>query len=187
MIVYKITNKINGKIYIGQTVLTLVKRKKGHIADSKRDRKSRIKSKISKAIAKYGIDNFVFEIIHETTSMDELNYLEEKYISELKSNNDNIGYNLLSGGHQNGKQSEETKQKISEWGKKNPCKYWLGKKQSKESNIKRSLTLQGKPCPQRGHRGIKNPMKNPLTVVKMVKTRTQNRLIKLQEIKLWKQ
>ena len=147
MIIYKITNKINGKIYIGQTVVSLSDRKSGHLADSKRDRKNRAKSKISKAITKYGFENFVFEILEETNSQDELNYLEQKYIKKLKSNIDGIGYNLLSGGHQNGKHSEETKLKIS----KNSThhKPWLGKHHSAESNKKRSEALKGVPCPSR--------------------------------------
>ena len=116
-------------------------------ADSKRDRKNRAKSKISKAITKYGFENFVFEILEETNSQDELNYLEQKYIKKLKSNIDGIGYNLLSGGHQNGKHSEETKLKIS----KNSThhKPWLGKHHSAESNKKRSEALKGVPCPSR--------------------------------------
>jgi group I intron endonuclease len=149
MIIYKITNSINGKTYIGQTICSLSDRKSGHLADSKRNRKERVKSKISRAIFKYGIENFIFEIIEETNSIDELNILEQKYIKELNSNIDSIGYNLLSGGRQNGKHSEETKKKISENSKH--LKPWLGKHHSEESNKKRSDTIKGVPCPQRTH------------------------------------
>lgn len=147
MIIYKITNQKNGKIYIGQTVVSLSNRKSGHLADSKRDRKNKAKSKISKAIAKYGFENFIFEVLEETNSIDELNYLEQKYIKKLKSNFDEVGYNLLSGGHQNGHHSEETRKKISK--SSAHLKYWLGKHHSVESNKKRSIAIKGVPCPQR--------------------------------------
>jgi group I intron endonuclease len=152
MIIYKITNIVNNKLYIGQTVVSLYDRKHGHLADSKRERKQKPKTKISLAICKYGFDNFVFEKIDEANTQEELNTLEQKYILTFKSNNNEFGYNLLSGGNQGGKHSEETKKKISEVGKKNPTKFWLGKKQSVESNNKRREAIKGKSCPQRGNK-----------------------------------
>jgi group I intron endonuclease len=152
MIIYKITNTINNKVYIGQTIVKLSDRISGHYADSKRDRKTKCKTKISKAISKYGFENFHFEIIDKASSQEELNEMEEKYIKMFNSNIDEHGYNLLSGGHQNGKHSDETKAKISAWLKENPNKYWLGKTHSAESNRKRSETIKGIPCPQRSHK-----------------------------------
>ena len=111
MIVYKITNKISGKIYIGQTIQSIDKRICNHLADSKRNRKGRVKSKIHKAISKYGITNFVFEVIDTAISQEELNQKEQHYIKIYKSNTNTIGYNLLSGGKQNGRHSEESKRK----------------------------------------------------------------------------
>lgn len=150
MIIYKITNTINDKIYIGQTILKLSERINGHYADSKRDRKDKIKTKISLAIFKYGFKNFNFEIIAKASCQDELNEIEKKYIKLYNSNIDNFGYNLLSGGNQGGKHSEETKLKISKKLKENPINYWLGKTHSIESNKKRSEASKGKLCPQRG-------------------------------------
>ncbi len=89
MIVYKCTNLVNGKIYIGQTIRTLKIRKYEHSRS--------IRSLIGKAIKKYGIDNFMFEIIDTARDMKELNDLEVKYISELKSIAP-AGYNLKEGG-----------------------------------------------------------------------------------------
>ena len=151
MIIYKITNTVNGKVYIGQTVQTLRKRRNGHLADSKRDRPGRAKSKIGRAINKYGIDSFSFEVLSAADTQAQLKYLEQHYITEYDSMNDSVGYNLLSGGHQNGRHSEETKRKIRESGRKNAARYWLGKHHSAESNAKRSETLKGKPCPARAH------------------------------------
>jgi group I intron endonuclease len=171
MIIYKITNTINDKVYIGQTIVKLSDRISGHYADSKRDRITRCKTKISKAIFKYGFENFHFEIIDKALSQEELNEMEEKYIKIFNSNIDKYGYNLLLGGHQNGKHSEETKAKISASLKENPTKYWLGKTHSEESNKKRSETLKGKPCPQRGRKLTEEEKKNMSE--KMIKSRAE--------------
>lgn len=54
--IYKITNKKNGKIYIGQTIVGIDKRWRQHVADSRNKR-----SKFYKAINKYGASNFIVE------------------------------------------------------------------------------------------------------------------------------
>ena len=69
MIIYKVTNKVNGKIYIGQTVRTLEQRKWQHLDAAKNG----CKTHFYNAIRKYGEDNFVFEIIDEASSLEELN------------------------------------------------------------------------------------------------------------------
>jgi len=159
MIIYKITNKTNGRIYIGQTIRPINERIYGHIADSKRDRKERCRSKIHKSIFKHGIDNFIFEIIDTALSQDELNIKEIYFINLYRSNIDNIGYNLLSGGKQNGKHSEETKNKISLSSKaaalkaKINGKHWNeGRTISQEQKDTVSAKLKGVKCPQRGHK-----------------------------------
>lgn len=93
--IYKITNKINGKIYIGKS-LNIERRWKEHIRHSK-DEFSKRKPLIHRAINKYGPDNFVFEVIQEC-NMEDLNNLEKYYINEYGSNNKEIGYNITEGG-----------------------------------------------------------------------------------------
>ena len=89
MIIYKITNNINGKVYIGQTIRTLDER----IREHKRFKKSLI----SKAFRKYGFKNFIFEIIDNADSIEELNDKECKWI-KLYNCIVPLGYNQCEGG-----------------------------------------------------------------------------------------
>ena len=59
--IYKITNKINNKVYIGQTINSLEKRFKQHLSEAKQGKNCRLHS----AIRKYGIDAFVIEPIEK--------------------------------------------------------------------------------------------------------------------------
>lgn len=106
MIVYKIQNKINGKIYIGQTVGTLEHRMSQHKANGKKI------SVIGNAIHKYGWENFDVEVIDEADTIEELNQKEIYWIGYYKSISPN-GYNLELGGR-NALHEEETRKKISE-------------------------------------------------------------------------
>ena len=80
MIIYKATNKINGKSYIGQTIYTLEKRKSQHICESSNNNSG---AAFHQAIRKYGEENFTQGVIDDTAKdVDELNQLEQKYIKE---------------------------------------------------------------------------------------------------------
>jgi group I intron endonuclease len=118
MIIYKSTNKITGKIYIGQTTKNLEQRINGHIKESKVDKNRPFLSSINK----YGIDNFVFEIIDSVNNVDELNDKEIYWINFYNSVSPN-GYNVTGGGQ--GKKMIKTKElgkRISE-GLKNSEKW----------------------------------------------------------------
>ena len=93
MYIYKITNKVNNKVYIGITV-DVKKRFTSHL-------NSRLNYPLYKAFNKYGKDNFKFEIIKECETRDEACFLEKKYIAEYKSNIKKYGYNQTSGGENN--------------------------------------------------------------------------------------
>lgn len=93
--IYKITNKINGKIYIGQS--RYIERR---FTEHKRHYKCeshRKKIALYKAMWKYGVENFIFEILEET-SVDVLDEREKYYIDFYKSNHKDMGYNLTEGG-----------------------------------------------------------------------------------------
>jgi len=92
--IYKITNIINNKIYIGQSI-HIEKRFQEHINEAKNGRSNML---LHKAIRKYGSENFRFEILEECTEAD-LDAKECYYIDKLNSRNRELGYNLLEGGN----------------------------------------------------------------------------------------
>lgn len=106
MIIYKITNKVNGKIYIGQTIQSLEKRWFDHC------RKNSCCRLLRNAIQKYGRDNFTIQQIDHAHSRCELDNKEIFWIEFYDCMTPN-GYNLLSGGLHH-EISEETRKKMSE-------------------------------------------------------------------------
>lgn len=105
MIIYKTTNLINSKIYIGQ--------------DSKNDSNYLGSGKIlNYAIKKYGRENFKKEILEECKTKEELNKQEIYWIKFYNSINKSIGYNINEGGsggdnYTNNPNMEEIRKKIS--------------------------------------------------------------------------
>ena len=93
-IVYKVTNKINGKIYIGKTY-NLEKRKKEHFNGINDN------SPFHKALKKYGIGNFEWEVIDNADTEKEILDKEIYWIKKLNTcihfHNSN-GYNITLGG-----------------------------------------------------------------------------------------
>ena len=119
--IYKITNLLNNKIYIGKTKkyyknneFGYLKRFKNHVISANSKSKNNDCPRLYNAIRKYGIENFKVEVIHEC----ELQFVNEKEIEFIKMYNStdrNIGYNIALGG--GGRcvvnVSEETREKIS--------------------------------------------------------------------------
>lgn len=89
--IYKITNNINDKVYIGKTIRDIQERFSEHCRDSKKDRyKNR---PLYRAMNKYGIENFSIELIEETDNP------EEREIYWIKKYNSySNGYNATIGG-----------------------------------------------------------------------------------------
>lgn len=105
MRIYKITNLINGKNYIGQTIFSLKHRFRKH----KNENTGRMA--IAKAIKKYGVENFRIEELELCQSQDELNEAECKWIEFYQSQAPN-GYNIRGGGGAHGKMAESSKAKL---------------------------------------------------------------------------
>lgn len=104
MVIYKITNKLNGKVYIGQTQRDLESRIREHIQSARLGTGYYIHA----AIQKYGWENFQVEPIAYTNDVDTLNELERFFISRYKS--DELGYNLAPGGYSNCMDSSKVKE-----------------------------------------------------------------------------
>ena len=95
MIVYKAVNKINGKIYVGQTCKTLDERKSVHFKKAR----GGVRTHFYDAIRKYGEDAFEFSVICVADTKEDLNLLETYYIQ--KYNSIKCGYNMVDGGDNN--------------------------------------------------------------------------------------
>jgi group I intron endonuclease len=111
-ILYKIENKINNKIYIGQTIAGLKIRWSQHKTVAKS--KNQPNNKLYNAFRLIGVENFYINSLCEVSNIDELNEIEEFIISETDSIN--MGYNSAYGGLNN-KQTYETRKKISNYSK----------------------------------------------------------------------
>ena len=87
MIVYKITNMDNGKIYVGQTRFTVEKRFKEH---------AKAPTLIGDAIRKHGKEHFLLEVLKTCETREEAYRLEIFFIAKFNCMAPN-GYNLTEG------------------------------------------------------------------------------------------
>lgn len=92
--IYKITNKINGKCYIGQSN-DINRRWRQELSPN-----AKLNPHLARAFEKYGTDNFEFEIIEEC-QRELLNEREQFWINIYNSANKNFGYNKTFGGDGN--------------------------------------------------------------------------------------
>lgn len=97
--IYKITNKINNKSYIGQSI-DIERRWRQHKTEPFNSNADTYNTIFYRAIRKYGLDNFQFEIL-EQCSEDQLNEKEKYWIQQYNTYMDNPnsqGYNMTKGG-----------------------------------------------------------------------------------------
>lgn len=92
--IYKITNKANGKIYIGQSK-DIHYRWHRHRLAAFNSNYPQYNCLLYKAIRKYGLDSFLFEVIEECEES-ELNSREQYYISYFNCANPQFGYNMIT-------------------------------------------------------------------------------------------
>ena len=98
--IYKITNQINKKIYIGQTSRTVKLRWQEHINSSRYSYRNDYDNKLHRAMRKYGLNNFTIEEI-EKCSINKLHEREKFWIAYYHSTE--VGYNISVGGEGNRK------------------------------------------------------------------------------------
>lgn len=132
--IYKTTNLINGKIYIGQKKAT-------KFLGEKYLGSGRV---FKQAISKYGRENFKVELLEEIDCLEKMDEREIYWIAYFNATNGEIGYNRSEGGNVNrtmvgennpfyGKHhSEETRKMMSE----HNSRYMLGKHHSEETKQK---------------------------------------------------
>src|SRR5208282_4068973 len=94
MIIYLATNSVNGKIYVGKTVLPLARRWQNHLYQVRRG----CGYYFHRAIRKYGVENFSLQVLETAISIEELIALEKYWIATLGSNSSTVGYNETKGG-----------------------------------------------------------------------------------------
>lgn len=142
--IYKTTNLINGKIYVGL------------------HRKSEFDNNyigsgtiLKQAIRKYGVDNFTCEVIEWCETSDELSEREIYWIDKLNCLDSEVGYNLHEGGGQPpifiGEEHPNWGNKFGlkgenhpNWGKRGELSYLYGTSHSEETKNKISESNKGK-------------------------------------------
>ena len=153
MFIYLITNTINGKVYVGQTIETVHRRWQHHKYAAKGNRKHHLLN----ALRKYGPDSFMVETLCECPDQDSLNESEKFFIWILSSYKPSFGYNNELGGS-NGRPSDASRKKMSDAQKgkhhsdetRRKMSTWqLGRKMSEESKQKMSESRKGRKMPPR--------------------------------------
>lgn len=130
--IYKITNFINNKVYIGQAK-DCIQRWRQHKAESKKELPRMI---VNRAMKKYGFDNFSFEVIVSCKTWKDANETETLLVSQYESHiSTGKGYNVSAGGC-NAPKSDEWKQKVS--------RKLMGHPVSEETLAKLSVVHKGK-------------------------------------------
>jgi group I intron endonuclease len=133
-LVYLITNKVNGKVYVGQTSNGIKTRWRGHCAEVKRKG-----LRLYRALKKYGLESFDIKVLHGPhLSKEEVNVLEIKEILNHRSTNPDFGYNYSTGGECSAigvRWSPESRIQRS--------KIMTGRKHTLETRKKISLSLKG--------------------------------------------
>lgn len=137
--VYKVTNTINGKVYVGITNQTFKVRWYKHCSDSLRGSEFPLHN----AIRKYGVDNFTIELLEICDTLEQLKEREKFWIIELQSKVDKNGYNLTDGGDGTfgRKLSEETREKIRKKAIGRTISEELKSNMSKRSPFKKQVNM----------------------------------------------
>lgn len=158
--IYKTTNLINKKYYIGQHKTKNIN--DGYLGSG---------TLLRYALKKYGKENFTREILAYAESAEQLNELQAFYVNKQVMEDQN-SYNLMTGGYQNIQVSEHTKQKLrqimtgriltADWKRKiglgNKGK-GLGKKRNIETKNKMSFSHKGKTFSEQHKNNIRQARK----------------------------
>lgn len=136
--IYLITNKLNGKQYVGQTTRTVEQRIKEHIQEAQNSCRRR-NLHLYNAIRKYGVENFSFEVLETNLNESELDEYEIKYIKKYNTLKNGYNNTIGGGGIKGYKHTQLTKDKISQSLLNHPERY------TEERSRKISYALKGVP------------------------------------------
>ena len=153
--IYIITNKVNGKLYVGQTIqdLSYYLKQQGYRANNSHSGK---KPKLYNAIKKHGILNFTIELLCVCENQENANFCEIAFIAALKTQDIQNGYNVADGGGgksgvpawNKGKiMTEAFRSNISKaqkyrYSKIDTIPFWKGKPRSQETKDKIRATMK---------------------------------------------
>lgn len=99
MIVYMVTNMVNGKIYIGKTSKTARQRFQRHVQEAfSKNRLGKRNFYFHRSIVKYGKESFNVNVLHECETNEQASELEIACIKKYNAKDPMIGYNLTNGG-----------------------------------------------------------------------------------------
>ena len=130
--IYKITNRTNGRVYIGSAV-NIKKRWQSHIFDLKRGKHAN--GYLQKSWKKHGCDSFLFEVL-EYCQPSDLISKEQHYLDAIKGRESCYNIALVAGSRLGVKQSPETIKKMREAN--------LGKKASEEARRNMKIAAKGR-------------------------------------------
>lgn len=163
--IYKITNLINGKFYIGSSKV-INQRWAAHRWELKYNRHHN--QRLQNAYNKYGLENFAYEIL-EYVEEDKLIEREQHYIDTLNSCNRNVGYNLNTFAQGGGGAVGE---KNGWYGKgylrEGLLNHFYGKTHSEKTKELLSIygsKRKGNLNPNFGNRGKKNPLSKQIAQI----------------------
>jgi group I intron endonuclease len=124
--IYKIENKVNGKVYIGKQSSPSKIRWDYHKWAAKAGKKTRL----SDAIREFGEDGFSLEVLFECDDESEIKEKEIFYIKQFRSDEEDFGYNMTCGSQgglkwtlQEAKDCAEKYKTRTEWARKHPNSY----------------------------------------------------------------
>jgi group I intron endonuclease len=136
MHVYAIQNRVNDKIYIGQTVQNLERYLRSDITRALLKGEDR-KPHLYNAIRKWGPENFSIHSLVEALDKDQADKLEQFFIRTLETQDRDIGYNIAAGGGG----SFGYKRIVSDEQREKFRVTSTGRKQSEETKAKRVATM----------------------------------------------